>query len=68
MHTYTTQAQIRKAFWEIFPELPRKKITNYSGNGKMYCTDTRCTFTDWIDSLVKSGDIPDELAERVTLP
>lgn len=63
----TTQKQLRQEFWETFPNLPRKKITNYSGNGTMYQTDTRCTFVDWLDSLSKSGDISQELAERATL-
>ena len=67
MHTYNSQAQIRKAFREAFPNLPMKKITNYSGNGKMYPTDTRCAFTDYIDFLSKNGDISQELAEKVTL-
>jgi hypothetical protein len=64
---YTTQAQVRKAFRQLHPHLSFRKITNYSGNGKMFCTDTRCAFVDWIDSLSKNGDISQELAERVTL-
>lgn len=63
----TTQKQVRKWFWESFPNLPRRKITNYSGNGKMYPTDTRCAFSDYVDYLSKSGEISQELAQRVTL-
>jgi len=63
----TTQKQLRREFWQTFPHLPRKKITNYSGNGKMYPTDTRCAFVDWLDMLSKNGDISQELAERATL-
>ncbi len=66
-YTYTTQRQLRSAFWEQFPGLPRKKITNYSGNGKMYRTDTRCAWCDWLDMLSKNGDISQELAYRATL-
>lgn len=67
LRVITTQKQLRRLFWETFPELPRKKITNYSGNGTMYRTDTRCAWCDWIDSLSKSGEISVELAERATL-
>lgn len=63
----TTQKQLRHEFWATFPELPKRKITNYSGNGKMHCTDTRCAFNDWIDMLSKDGDISQALASRATL-
>lgn len=63
----TNQRALRRAFWETFPNLPRRKITNYSGNGKMYPTDTRCAFIDWLDGLSKDGSISDELAQRATL-
>lgn len=64
---YTTQRAVRRAFWEAHPSLPRRRITNYSGNGKMHCTDTRVAFTYFIDSLSKDGQIDEELARRVTL-
>lgn len=63
----TTQRQVRAAFWVQHPNLPRRKITNYSGNGKMHVTDTRCAFSDFINYLSKSGEISQELAQRVTL-
>lgn len=63
----TTQKQVRALFWETFPELPRKKITNYAGTGKMYPTDTRCAFVDFVDALSKDGQISQALAQRVTL-
>lgn len=66
-YTYTTQKQIRAAFWEAFPNLPRRKIKNYSGNGTMYPTDTRCAFVDFLDALSKNGDISPALADRATL-
>ncbi len=66
-YTYTTQRQLRAAFWKQFPHLSRKKITNYSGNGKMYRTDTRCAWCDWIDMLSKSDQISEVLANRATL-
>ena len=66
-YTYTTQRDIWRAFWNDHPNLPRKKVTNYSGNGKMHVTDTRCAFVDYVDHLSKSGMISPELADRVTL-
>ncbi len=66
-HTYTTQKQIRAAFWAAFPELPRRKIKNYSGNGRMHQTDTRCAFVDFIDALSRDGQISQALAQRATL-
>lgn len=63
----TSQRAIRAEFWEQHPNLDRKRITDYSGNGKMYRTDTRCAFTDFIDYLSKDGAISHELAHRVTL-
>ena len=63
----TTQVQIRKIFWEQHPDLPRKKIKNYAGNGTMYCTDTRCAFVDFVDYLARDGQISAALADRATL-
>lgn len=66
-YTYTNQRQVRAAFWQEHPTLPRRKIRNYSGNGTMFPTDTRCAFTDFIDYLSKSAAISPELAQRATL-
>ena len=63
----TTQKEIHRLFWETFPDLPRKKIKNYSGNDTMYPTDTRCAFTDFIDYLSRVGQISEALAARATL-
>jgi hypothetical protein len=67
MYAMTTQKQVRAAFWEAHPNLPRKKIKNYSGNGTMYQTDVRVAFTDFVDYLAKDGQISSALASRVTL-
>jgi hypothetical protein len=63
----TTQKQIRALFWETFPDLSRRKITDYTGAGKMYRTDTRCAFVDFLDALHRDGQISDALADRATL-
>lgn len=64
----TTQRQVRAAFWQDHPNLPRRKIMNYAGTAKnMHCTDTRCAFADYVDYLSKAGQISQALAQRVTL-
>lgn len=63
----TTQRELRRLFWREHPQLQRKRVTNYSGNGTMYVTDTRVTWCDWIDALSKCGEISQELAQRATL-
>lgn len=63
----TNQRDLRREFWQTFPNLPKRRITNYAGNGKMWHTDTRCAFVDWLDMLSKNGDVSQELAERATL-
>lgn len=63
----TTQKEVRAAFWREHPNLSRRKIPNYSGNGTMHVTDTRCAFCDYVDMLSRSGEISPDLAERVTL-
>jgi hypothetical protein len=70
VYQMTTQRQVRAAFWEAYrgvPGISKRKITNYSGNGTMHNTDTRCAFNDFVDSLSKDGSISEELASRVTL-
>jgi hypothetical protein len=44
-----------------------RKITDYGGHGKMHNTDTRTEFVDFVDMLMKNGEISAELANRVTL-
>ena len=63
----TTQAQVRAAFWRDHPQADKRKITDYSGHGKMYRTDTRCTFVDYVDSLQRNGEITPAMAQKVTL-
>ena len=71
---YSTQRQVRKAFWQAWREgqfrgmnVTPKRITNYSGNGKMHNTDTRCAFCDFIDTLNRNGEMAEGLVQRVTL-
>lgn len=59
---YTTQREIRSAFWEANPNASRKR-----GRDGDYLTDTRVAFVDFVDALARNGDISDALAQRVTL-
>ena len=63
----TTQAELRRAFWQTFPNLSRKRVKDFEGTGKMYVCDTRCAFCDWIDNLNYNGEISDGLMNKVTL-
>jgi len=68
----TNQKQIRAAFWEAFPDLPRRRY-RYSPNRSdktaqlVYSIDTRCAFVDFLDQLQRDGAISEALAERATL-
>ena len=66
-YTYNTPAELRTAFRRQHPRLDYRKIPNYSGNGAMYKTGTRCAFSDWLDALSKNGDISQDLAQCATL-
>ena len=68
----TNQKQIRAAFWESFPELPRRRY-RYSWNSRdntaelVFPIDTRCAFVDFVDQLQRNGVISESLANRATL-
>jgi hypothetical protein len=67
-----THKEIKKLFWETFPDLPRRRY-RYSWNPKdktaelVYPIDTRCAFTDFIDGLHRDGQITDKQANAITL-
>ena len=68
----TNQKQIRAAFWEAFPDLPRRRyryIPNRSDKTAelVYPIDTRCAFVDFLDQLQRDGTISEALAARATL-
>lgn len=69
---YTTQKQVRAAFWEAFPDLPRRRHRySWNSNDKtaplVHHVDTRCAFVDFVDYLERDGQISHGLADRVTL-
>jgi len=65
MRTMTTQAQIRQSFWEAHPQFKDDYKVTYTQN--QYNTDIRCSFVDYVDHLMKNGDISENLAGKVTL-
>lgn len=63
---YTTQAQVRDAFWNVF--CVEGKPKEYRGKSQNELpTDVRCAFVDFVDSLARDGTISEALAHRVTL-
>lgn len=68
----TNQKQIRAAFWDAFPDLPRRRY-RYSPNRSdknaelVFPIDTRCAFVDFVDQLQRQGEISESLANRATL-
>jgi len=66
--TYTNQKQIRAAFWQAFPNLPRRRSRIWDRTTPLVLpVVTRCAFVGFIDALHRAGDISDALAARVTL-
>jgi hypothetical protein len=63
----TNQKQIRAAFWAVHPAWMKIKIRDHSGTGRMYTTDARSAFVDFVDYLQSSGQISESLANRATL-
>jgi hypothetical protein len=62
---YTTQKQVRQAFWDSFPEFkPDFQIKKRQND---YKCDIRVSFVDFVDSLRRNGDISEKLANNVTL-
>ena len=61
----TTQAQVRRAFWNYYPEWSRLFVKTKRQNA--YVADVRCDFVDFVDHLARSGQINEALAARVTL-
>lgn len=62
-HTFTTAAQVRRAFWQGWEGRPRPQKLN---NGD-YPADVRVEFVEFVDMLARDGHISEALAQRVTL-
>jgi hypothetical protein len=66
---YTTQKQIRAAFWATFPHFAEqaREAGILSKPQNFHCATVRCTFVDFLDGLHRDGMVSDELADRATL-
>lgn len=60
-----TLKEIRASFWDCHDHLASQYRVKYRQND--YPCDTRVAFCDWVDYLVKSGQITEKLANRATL-
>ena len=61
----TTQKEVRASFWENYPEFKHEYRAKKRQND--YYTDIRVSFCEHIETLRRSGEISEKLAERVTL-
>lgn len=65
---YKTTREIQTAFRKEFKGvLDFKLIQDYSGKGRMYKTDTRTAFCDWLYQLYQDGKITERLAQNAYL-
>jgi hypothetical protein len=66
---YTTQKQVRAAFWAAHPHLAEqaREAGILSKPQNFHCATVRCTFVDFVDHLLASRQISYALADRVTL-
>jgi len=66
---YTTQKQLRDAFWENHPEfdLQARQAGTRGKRQNSQPVDIRVAWCDFIDYCLRNGDISDELAEKAVL-
>ena len=60
-----TVYEVRNSFWAAFPEFRQYYVRGKRQNS--YSTDIRCTFVDYVDSLVRDRAISESLGKRVVL-
>ena len=60
-----TFPQIRKMFWDNSPQFKNEYRTKKKQND--YCCDIRCSFVDFVDFLLKDGQITERQANNITL-
>lgn len=67
-YIYKSTREIQSAFRKEYKNtLDFKIIPDYSGKGRMYKTDTRVAFCDWLYDLYKCGLISERLAQTAYL-
>ena len=60
---YTTQKDLRSAFWESHPQYKRKGRQTQNQYDATICT----AWNDFVDMMQKSNQISEKLAARATL-
>lgn len=60
-----TFKQVRDLFFEEYPEFRSERRVRKSQND--YSCDCRCAFVDFVDCLLKSGEISEKTADNITL-
>jgi hypothetical protein len=63
-YAYTTQAQLRAAFWA---QLPNASTYRKSKRQNEQPCDVRMAWCDFVEEMHRNGDISDTLAQRATL-
>lgn len=58
-----TLTELRAAFWEAHPKLQRKGRTKQND----YPADVRMAWCDYVEHMVRSNEISENLAQRATL-
>ena len=68
-YTYTTQKQVREAFWADHTSFDHQARAAgiRSKRQNAHCATVRCAFVDYVDMLSCDGIISEALAARVTL-
>lgn len=64
-HSFTTESQVRAAFWQGNEHLRAEYRRGKRQND--YNATIRSEFVDFLDMLARDGHISDALAQRVTL-
>jgi hypothetical protein len=69
MNSYTTQEEIREAFWNECPDLEREARSRktLSKGHNAQTTECRAFFNEWLDALVRNGEISEKLADKAAL-
>lgn len=62
-YTFTTQAQVRRAFWQGMPK--GIEVRGRRQNG--YNATIRSEWVEFVDMLARDGHISEQLAARLTL-
>ena len=70
-YAWTTQMQVRAAFWRAHPHLERRYVNGTRrpvlAPQNMQPAGTRVAFVDYVDALERMGAISESLAGKVTL-